>query len=80
MIPMPYDRVLHDMLDGGPWLMVALNPNTVELWTDGKHKHFCPMCDQAWWHDDGVNECERVWTLDCPIDIGLGRDSVEPAA
>lgn len=48
---------------------------------DGEHRHFCPMCEQSWWHgDSAVVECERVWTLECPIDIGLGRDSVEPAA
>lgn len=54
----------------------------MDSYDGGQHRHECPVCDQTWWHDDtlGRDACEEVWTWECPIDIGVGRESVEDAA
>lgn len=41
-----------------------------------EHKHMCPVCECAWWHDASPDECAETWAWTCPLDTGLDKASV----
>lgn len=53
-----------------------LGRSAFDLLRDGQHRHLCPACDDSWWHEDHPEvDCERVWVLECPMDVGRGREA-----